>query len=334
MGASALGLDRPPRLAVITNPDSGRNRRHLPEVRRVLRRHAAVPHVEARDPGEVAAGIAQLTDPAPDVLVVNGGDGTVQAVLTALLGNPSLARLPTLALVRGGTTNMTAGDVGLREAPLRALDRLLTLGETLGVQGRVARRPVLRVEVGAGAPARLGMFFGTGAIVTGIRYCHREVHSRGLRDDLAPGICMLRVLWAMVRGDRTFVSPSPMTVSIRSADELALRLPEQEYWLVLASSLERLFLGLRPYWGPRRGAFFFTALRGHPVRPLRTLPPLLWGRAGALATGENGYLSRKVDEIVLEVDGPVTLDGEVYQASREAGPVRVSTGGWASFLLV
>ena len=95
-----------------------------------------------------------------------------------------------------------------------------------------------------------------------------------------------------------------------------------------------LVLGLRPYWGPRHGAFFFSALRARPAHALRTVPSLFWGRAGALATPANGYYSQKADEVLLEVDGPITLDGEIYQVSRERGAVRVSTGGWPSFLQI
>ena len=58
----------------------------------MLRRHAGVAQVEARDPGEVAAALAELADPPPDVLVVNGGDGTVQAVLTTLLLDRPMAQ--------------------------------------------------------------------------------------------------------------------------------------------------------------------------------------------------------------------------------------------------
>jgi hypothetical protein len=303
-------------------------------VRRLLRRHAGVAHLEARDPAEVAAAVAELTDPGPDVLVVNGGDGTVQAVLTALFLDSPAEGAPALALLRGGTTNMTADDVGLREPLLPALRRVLTLGESHGAPARLVRRPVLRVEAGAGAPVRLGMFFGAGVIVSGIEYFHRELEPRGLRGGVGPGLAALRVLWAMARGDRTFVAPTAMSIGTRTGAAGPARMPEQDYWLVLASSLERLFLGLRPYWGPRDGAFFFSALRTRPAHALRALPPLFWGRKAALATAANGYYSQKVDELVLEMGGPFTLDGEVYQASRSAGAVRVSTGGWPSFLQV
>src|SRR3546814_1330268 len=48
-----------------------------------------------------------------DVVAVAGGDGTVQAVLTALYGRRPFRRPPLLAVLPRGTTNMTAADIGL-----------------------------------------------------------------------------------------------------------------------------------------------------------------------------------------------------------------------------
>jgi hypothetical protein len=320
-----------PRLACLTNPDSGRNRRHLGAVRALLRRHPAVQHWEVRGQEEVSAALAGMAGDPPAVVAVNGGDGTVQAVLTSLLLERPFRELPRLALLRGGTTNMNAGDVGPRGGLLAALGRLLDPGRELDAE--VVHRPVLRVDVSPAGPTRCGMFFGTGAIVRGIEYCHRNVHARGLRDDLAPGLCTLRVLWAMARGDDRYAAGRPMTVRGHVGAVSAGGVEsEQDYLLVLASSLERLFLGLHPYWGEARGGFFFSSLRARPGHPLRTLPALFWGRAGRYATPEQGYFSAKLDDLSLEMDGPLTLDGEIYQASRAQGPVRVSVGGTVSFL--
>jgi len=304
-----IRLRRPLRLACVTNPESGRNRRHLAEVRALLSARPDVVHREARGQRAVSEALREMGADPPDLLAVNGGDGTVAA------------------------TNMTAGDVGAREALLPSLRRLLDPSGEL--EGTVVERPVLRVDVSPERPAHFGMFFGTGAIVRGIEFCHRRVHSRGLRDSLAPALCTLRVLWAMARGDERYVAPRPMTVAGRVAGEQAgggEEGQEQDYLLVLASSLERLFAGLRPYWGDAEGAFYHSRLRARPGHALGTLAPLFWGRAGRFARPEHGYYSGKLDSLSLQMDGPVTVDGEVYQASRQAGPVRVSVGGRLAFL--
>ena len=331
MADQPIRLRRPLRLACVTNPESGRNRRHLAAVRALLSARPDVVHREARGQRAVSEALREMGADPPDLLAVNGGDGTVAAVLTTLLLEGPFPRLPLLVLLRGGTTNMTAGDVGAREALLPSLRRLLDPSGEL--EGTVVERPVLRVDVSPERPAHFGMFFGTGAIVRGIEFCHRRVHSRGLRDSLAPALCTLRVLWAMARGDERYAAPRPTTVTGRVGEGRAGGgEEEQDYLLVLASSLERLFAGLRPYWGDADGAFYHSRLRARPGHALRTLPPLFWGRAGRFATPGHGYYSGKLDSLSLEMDGPVTVDGEVYQASRRAGPVRVSVGGRVGFL--
>jgi hypothetical protein len=329
-----ITFDRPQRVSLITNPNSGRNLRGGLALRRLLRAYPKVCHREARDPIQVAAALEELAALQPDLLVVNGGDGTVQAVLTALFGQRPFASLPRLALLRGGTTNMNADDVGVKGSAMQALRRLLCLSESVGASAQVTRRPILRVEVSATEPARYGMFFGTGAIVKGIEYCHRKVHTKGFRDGIAPGLCTLRLLLALGRGSSPYVAPTPMKI-MGESEGRSIQPPDQQqdYLLLLASSLERLFLGLRPYWGEERGgAFYFSCIRARPEHLWRALPGLFWGRPGPRATPETGYYSEKVNGLKLEMDGPVTLDGEIYHAAGGGGPVHVSLGGWASFL--
>jgi hypothetical protein len=228
---------------------------------------------------------------------------------------------------------MNADDVGLKGSAAQALRRVLSLSESIGARAQVTRRPILRLEVSTSAAPRHGMFFGTGAIVKGIEYCHRKVHTKGFRDGIAPGICTLRLLLALARGDSRYVAPLPMKITGTGEDgrdQVPAR--QQDYLLLLASSLERLFLGLRPYWGEEQGAFYFSCIRARPEHLWRVLPGLFWGRPGRDATPETGYYSAKLNELRLDMDGPVTLDGEIYHAARERGPVRVSLGGWASFL--
>jgi hypothetical protein len=299
-------------------------------VQRVLRDYPETVHRDASNPHEIRAALLGLARHAPDVLAINGGDGTVQAVLTDLLGDEPLGWMPHLALLRGGTTNMTAADLGLSGRADRALRRLLEWARRGGTGERV-RRAVLAVRANPQSPSRCGLFFGAGAIVKGIEHFHRAVNTKGLGGEVGPGVSMLRMLLAMVRRESRFVSPLSMEFDLDPALPGGAPLAG-DYFLVFASSLERLFLGFHPYWGERDGAFHFTSLRAHPVRPLLTMPRLLFGKPGPGATPANGYFSRRVDGLRLEMDGDFTLDGEIYSASRAAGPVHVGAAGPVNFV--
>lgn len=322
-----LGSDRRLRTGLLNNPLSGRNRRGLNAVHRLLAEHPWVRHYPVRNPAEVAAALEELAPQEPEVLVINGGDGTVQAVLTALLQRRPFARLPLLAIVAGGTTNMTAGDVGLRGTRVRALRKLLAWAADPHRPPAILERPVLRVQAAPDRDPVFGMFFGAGAIIKGIEFFHQRIDRLGVRHEWAPGLALIRVLAALARRDSRYIAPVSIAVNLPGQPAQT-----QDYLLLLISSLERLLLGLRPYWGAGSGVLRYTAVRTDPQRALRTLPSLFWGRPNRLGTPENGYFSHNVDELRLTMDSAFTLDGELYETDSRAGPLTVSRSGPVSFI--
>ncbi|MFQ5488491.1 MAG: diacylglycerol kinase family protein [Gammaproteobacteria bacterium] len=310
------------RVALLTNPGSGRNREGGGKLEAILARHPETIKETANTPAEVHAALQRLALQEPEVLVINGGDGTVAATFTALFNERPFRRLPLLALLAGGTTNMTAADTGMKGSASRALERLLQWARAVDPTVTAVQRPVLRVQAGDDEAPLYGMFFGTGAIIKGIEYCHQKILRRGLRDGYGPGLCMLRILFALMRGDHRYVAP--VALKVASSPVLEESGAERKYFILLASTLERLFLGMRPYWGEQNGGLYYSAIGASPRRPLRAIPPLFWGKPGRHATPENGYWSRKIDELVLELEGTFTIDGELYPASLARGLVRVS----------
>lgn len=335
--STAYSIDRPLRVGVLSNPGSLRNRRGLSAVRQAIAAYPAVRHREAAEPDAIAAALRAFAADGVELVVFNAGDGTVGLGLGTLLEATPFETPPLLSLVRGGNTNMDAGDVGQPQRQLTALRRVLAWSQRADPDkpAEQLRRPVLQVRIAPGTAPHYGMFFGAGAIIRGIEYCHEAVHRKGFVDGLGPGICTLRVLIALGRGDPRFVNPVPMRIEMRPAfADPADGRQEQAMLLLLVSTLERLFLGLTPYWGGGDGPLHLTTVRFHPERPLRTLPGLMRGHPGRYAKAENGYRSGRMDQLTLWMDGPVTLDGEIHHARREQGPVQVGCGGFANFLRV
>ena len=110
--------------------------------------------------------------------------------------------------------------------------------------------------------------------------------------------------------------------------------PEQSFdsLLLFASTLERFFLGMRPYWGSEQGALRLTLIENRPERLLRAFPGIVRGRPNRFVTEAAGYHSHNAQEIRLLLDGRFSLDGELYPARSELGPLILDRAGSVRFV--
>ena len=317
---------RTPRIGVLINPYSGGNKNGLAAIRETIAQYPRASQCDVRKPPDVLAALAEFARRGVELVVVNGGDGTVQAVLTALFHYQPFETLPLLAVLQSGTTSMTARDVGFSGSPIRALEKIFRWADTGMGDPLILQRPVMQVQA-PGHDARYGMFFGTAGIYQGIQYFHRNVNTKGLKGELGPGITITRFLWAASFRRRDFISSVPNTVAVDDKQ------PQQlDFMELLISTLERLFLGLYPYWGDERAALHYTALRTRPRHLMQTLPFILRGRKSHHAIAENGYFSQNASKIRLNFDSGFTLDGQLYTPENHREPTVVQSDATASFL--
>ena len=328
-GGVLSGVDRI--LGVIVNPRSRRNKKHQDEITEILDKCDKTHFRIAEQPDDISGVLADFAARSVNVIAISGGDGTVSRVLTHLFAERPFETMPVIAILRGGTANMIAGDVGSRGSVPGALQRLRQWVESGAGQLEIQSRSVLRVQPGASEPVHYGMFFGAGAVIQGIEYTNENIHSRGMKSELSLGLGMLRSMWGIARRDPRFFQPVDIAIG---SDEQPASSP-QSITMLLVSSLERLFLGMHPYWGEKNGkSIHVTKVRSPAKRLLWNLPSLLRGKPSRHMTPEQGYLSYNVDTISLEFDGPFTLDGEILHAHIESGPVEISNAGELIFLRI
>lgn len=328
MLADPIKSGRTPNIGVLINPLSGGNLNGLGSIRSVIDDNPRVIHRDVQTPQEVLDALLDFSRRNVDLLAVNGGDGTVQAVLTNLYLHQPFSVMPLLAVLQSGTTSMTARDVGFSGSRIRSLQKLFKWAVTGDGEPTIVQRPVLQVQA-PGHQTYYGMFFGASAIYQGIEYFHRKINTKGLRGELGPGITILRFLWSALRQRSGFIPPIPVSVTV---DEK----PPQNFdsFVVLVSTLERLFLGIHPYWGIESGPLHYTAVRAYPRHLLMALPALLRGRRSHVGTNENGFYSHNAHEIKLFLDGGFTLDGQLYTPENQEKPTVVRYGGTANFIRI
>lgn len=291
------------RLAILSNPRSKAG----PARQQLLASLSGLSGVEHRLCGaldELPDLLQDMLATRPQVLAVNGGDGTLQAVLTVLLGG-EFEELPLLCALPGGSTNMSAGDLGSGTSLRRAISSLLTLRDQAQTSWPLATRSVLEVRSGAGA-FHAGLFFGVGTIVRGAEFWQQELRASGRTGEFAAGAALLRGAWGMLRRQPPFADPTRLRLALDGQTPM-----EAEVALLLVTVMRRLFLGLTPFWGGGDAPLACTWVDDRPRRLLRRLPALLRGRAEQMH-GEEGYHSRRAVQIELSLDDVWLLDGELH----------------------
>jgi diacylglycerol kinase (ATP) len=314
---------------VLSNPLSGGNRKGLRPIREVLSSYPEALHREVHTLADVASAMADFARREVNLVIINGGDGTVHGALTALFSSRTFETPPFIAVLRAGTTSMIGGDVGLAGSPKRALRRLLHWVAMRERCPEILLRHVMSVCAPNHEKPLCGTFLGVGAIYEGIKFFHRRVNTPGIRGELGPAVTLLVFLLSLLRPQSELLSVIPVKASLDG------RPPERKTLLMLfVTSLERLFLGMRPFWGDGGGRLHFTAITEHPLRLWRSLPFLVRGRKGPHVRPDNGFFSQEISEARLSMAGGFTLDGELYHLGEATTELKVGVAGQVTFLRV
>src|SRR6185503_13222917 len=150
-----------PRIALLSNPKSTGNIAQLSRIREYCADHPDIFHYEVERAEQIGDGMRTIARVRPKMLIINGGDGTVQAALTEIHnGGHFEDEPPPVAVLPNGKTNLIAIDLGARGDPIEALERLIELARTDLKPHTVHRELIaLRHGEGEGRPV-IGMFLG------------------------------------------------------------------------------------------------------------------------------------------------------------------------------
>jgi len=304
-----------PHVGVISNPKSYRNRREgfrpldLPNA--LVIRHA--PHT----PEDLARTMAQFARTGVELIVIDGGDGTVREVMGAAV-RAYPGKLPRFAILPSGKTNALAADL---QVPTSWSLRDVVNAH---LENRVSRRRAIMVQWANGSrPEQYGFLFGFGAFVRATVLA-RRVHRHGWFGNAA---IVATLAWALAQ---TFLggprSKWTRGESVRMSGDSA-EIGFETVYLLLGSTLRQMPLGLRPF-GPPRDGLKFLVVKAPPRGLLRFLPHILSG-TGSEVLAEHGYVRRDEEKMFLAIRKGFILDGERYPG----GNLMLSSGPSITFVV-
>lgn len=315
-----------PRVALLSNPRSTGNIAQLPRIRAFCAEHPDVFHYEVEHAHQIGEAMRTIARVQPCLLVINGGDGTVQAALTELLnGGHFQGEAPPVAVLPSGKTNLIAMDLGIQGDPVKSLERLIALAHS-GLDKSLVARELIALRCGEEAKPVIGMFLGGAGLADIMLYCRESIYPLGLPNGISHAITAVAVVLRQVIGLKAkFLPPDPqhLKVSIRKGAALS-----GKFALLAVTTLEKLLLS-GELGGQGGGRLKFVAVEQRAGSLLGAFFASLRGRLGR--TKLSGVHVEEADEISIEGESRVILDGETFRG--EAGrPILLRPAAPLSFV--
>lgn len=304
------------RVALLSNPRSTGNKSLLPEVRSFCAQHEDIFHYEVEDVSQIGLALRTIARVDPKVLVINGGDGTVQAALTELYHGGHFGDAPPpVAVLPNGKTNLIALDLGAASDPLTALERVLDLTRA-DLAPHIVQRELISLTGGQSARPVLGMFLGGAGLADTILFCRHKVYPLGLPNGFSHALTAFALFLSLILGLRfAFLPPrpKPVTISVLRQGQIQGR-----FAFMMVTTLERLLLGGHtPRNGAAKGALQMLVVEGRFAAMARAAAAAVMGKLGRDKL--TGVHVERGDEILIEGDhSSVILDGELFEANDGA----------------
>lgn len=236
------------------------------------------------------------------LVFIEGGDGTVQGVLTAFLNRQDeFSKLPQFVLVAGGMTNLVARHVGIKKPTPEKIEAILNAPKS----AQTAQLPLLRVQYED--QDHSGFLFSTGAFPNGTRYCLDKIHTRGINGAAAVRTTLLRVLFRRGEERDAILGPTPMILKI---DGETIK---DDHIISLTTTLPGLMIGLNPFWGTGNGPVRISHVREGSKHLIINVARLFTRKPSTKLSAKleaGGFRSWSVNTAILHHGGALVLDGE------------------------
>jgi diacylglycerol kinase family enzyme len=311
------------RVALLSNPRSTGNRSLLPRVRRFCDQHRDIFHYEVEHVDQIGTALKTIARVNPKVLVINGGDGTVQAAITEMMNGGHFGdNPPPVAVLPNGKTNLIAFDLGAGMYAISSLERELELARS-DLYPHIVEREMISLSDGSpfGKPV-VGMFLGGAGLADTMLFCRNKIYPLGLPNGVAHVLTFIVGLLGLIFGRGLPPMAVPIRVSVPRLDQLNGR-----FAVLMVTTLERLLLlndASSAAGVPRRGALQLLVIERRFFSVLRASMAAAFGRLGRIRL--SGVHVERGDEIRIEGEkSSVILDGELFEVRRDSPIVLRST---------
>ena len=301
-------------IGIIVNPYSRQNRRNPEGIRKLGYIIGDRGSCEAtKSLADVERVAREFMHKGVEILGLAGGDGTNHVTISTFIRVYGDHPLPTIALLRGGTMNTIAKSFGIKGTTDTILFNIVEKYHT-GAPFKTVRRPIMKIGEG-----KYGFLFGNGVVHNYLA----EYYSTGRPSPWRAVTTLSRaVASATIDGDfsRRMFKPFMAKVWVDGR-----KWESEEYFSVLAASIEDIGLGFKPFVKATESLerFAIVGVITNALGVSLSLPAMALARP----LSRERFIDAAAERVVFETEEPLkyTIDGDIYETGTHleltAGPV-------------
>ena len=322
-------------VCILTNPFAKRNINKKKEIEDLVKKYNSydknihVQHFFVYDQNSLLNIFKQIED--VDLLVMNGGDGTVKFVLSVLFQNKPFKKIPLMAVLPSGSTNLIALDIGAIRNKKNALKRFLHYLIVQKAYWKTSERPVIHISIPSNEIDEYGLFVGMSLLYKASAFFNKQLKKCGLSG--VPGIIitMIRTIYALFTRSKYYTKGEVITCKLDNNREIKF-----SSLLFLITSLRKLMFGNKNILS--LGKFSYDDLHSlvmleKPKHFFINMVYFFMGKLSKHFTEENGYMILHSKKFELTGIKGLAIDGEIYELTKSSDTLIIESGELLKFVV-
>jgi len=298
----------------LTNPRSYQNRRRGIQAM-INREFADLPlrRYDVCDRKSMRASLQQLKREGVGLVIADGGDGTVQGVITEVWHAFAGTKMPALAVIPGGRTNVISRDLNGAGDPRQMLRTIVQRYCEQRPQ-HLQQRRLIRIKL-PDVPEQLAFLVSGGGLAAGIESCwdlQKKMQYLGPFRSLATPLWIGKRLLTTLPGRPLL---DRRRVSLRIDDEA---INGDHHQAVMVTMNKTMPLGIRPFWGDSgdsEDSILISVVAGQARGLWWRIVPIIMGWNRWLPE-QHGYISRASRKIEMLIEESIHIDGERWSLEQ------------------
>jgi hypothetical protein len=328
-------LDKIEKICILTNPFAKQNINKTKEIEAIIKKYneydkdISVQHFFINDQTKVLSILGEIDD--VDLLVINGGDGTIKYILSTIFQNKPFKHTPLIAVLPSGSTNLIALDVGAVENKKNALKKFLHYLIVHKAYWKTKERPIVHVKMPSNKIDEYGLFIGMSLIYKASVYFNKKLKKRGLGG--VPGliITICRTIYALFTRSKYYAVGESITCKLDNDREIKF-----SSLLFIITSLRKLMFGNKDLLS--MGNFSYNDLHSLIIKEkpkyfLLNLCCFFMRKLSKHFNEENGYLLLHSKKFELTGLTGIAIDGETYELKNSSDTLTIESGELIKFVV-